>query len=49
MVVDKTIRNGETFANVAAVEGSDRVAEIARMLAGSDSDAALEHAKHLLA
>jgi len=46
--VAKTVRDGETFAHAAATEGEARVAEVARMLSGSSSDSALEHARELL-
>jgi DNA repair protein RecN (Recombination protein N) len=48
LVVDKTVRDGSTFATVAVVEGEARVAEIARMLAGADSVSARRHARDLL-
>jgi DNA repair protein RecN (Recombination protein N) len=48
LVVSKSVRAGATFAEVAVVEGDDRVIEIARMLAGSDTPAAVEHARDLL-
>lgn len=48
LVVDKTVRGGATFATATAVSGDDRVAEIARMLSGSASSTALEHARELL-
>lgn len=38
-----------TTSDVRPVDGQDRVAELARMLAGSDSATALEHAAELLA
>jgi DNA repair protein RecN (Recombination protein N) len=47
-VIEKTVDHGSTFTSVAAVEGAARVAEIARMLSGTDTDAALEHARDLL-
>jgi DNA repair protein RecN (Recombination protein N) len=47
-VVSKEVRGGRTYASVSAVTGDDRVAEIARMLTGSVTDAALEHARELL-
>jgi DNA repair protein RecN (Recombination protein N) len=53
LVVTKTTREGEdvvTDSGVAAVEGEDRVRELARMLSGQeDSTAALRHAEELLA
>jgi len=52
IVVDKppaTSTGGVTRSDVRVVEGADRVAELARMLAGSESDTAREHAAELLA
>jgi DNA repair protein RecN (Recombination protein N) len=49
VVVSKTVRDGATFATARGVGGVERVAEIARMLSGSDSDSAREHARELLA
>jgi DNA repair protein RecN (Recombination protein N) len=52
IVVDKppaTRTGGVTRSDVHAVEGEQRVAELARMLAGSESDTAREHAAELLA
>jgi DNA repair protein RecN (Recombination protein N) len=46
--VAKTVRDGLTFASVAALTGDRRVGEIARMLSGSDTESALEHARELL-
>jgi DNA repair protein RecN (Recombination protein N) len=46
--VAKTVRDGLTFASVAALTGDGRVGEIARMLSGSDTESALEHARELL-
>ena len=46
--VAKTVRDGETFAHAAPIEGEDRVAEVARMLSGSSTDSALVHARELL-
>ena len=48
LVVSKSVRGGATFAEVEVVDGDDRVIEIARMLAGSDTPAAVEHARDLL-
>jgi DNA repair protein RecN (Recombination protein N) len=42
------VHDGRTFTTVDDVAGNDRVAEIARMLAGSETTAAIEHAKDLL-
>jgi DNA repair protein RecN (Recombination protein N) len=52
IVVDKpadTARNSVTASDVRIVTDDDRVAELARMLAGSDSVAARKHATELLA
>jgi DNA repair protein RecN (Recombination protein N) len=46
--VAKTVRGGETFAAAASISGEERVVEIARMLSGSDSVSALDHARELL-
>jgi DNA repair protein RecN (Recombination protein N) len=40
---------GVTASDVRVVEGGERVAELARMLAGSDTPTAREHAAELLA
>jgi hypothetical protein len=40
---------GVTASDVRVVTGDDRIAELARMLAGSDSPTAREHAAELLA
>jgi DNA repair protein RecN (Recombination protein N) len=47
-VVDKSVRRGTTTVTASAVTGDDRVAEIARMLSGSDSESARQHAQELL-
>jgi DNA repair protein RecN (Recombination protein N) len=52
VVVDKPAAGsttGVTASDVRVVEGEERIAELARMLAGSDSSTALEHAAELLA
>ena len=52
IVVDKPAGEtaaGVTASDVRAVDGADRIAELARMLAGSDSSTAREHAAELLA
>jgi DNA repair protein RecN (Recombination protein N) len=46
--VSKTVRDGQTRATAAAIAGEERVVEIARMLSGSTSASALEHARELL-
>ncbi|MDJ0771261.1 MAG: DNA repair protein RecN [Ilumatobacter sp.] len=48
MAVSKAVRGDATFATVDSVDGDDRVAELARMLAGAETEAALEHARQLL-
>jgi DNA repair protein RecN (Recombination protein N) len=48
VVVAKEVRGGSTFASAVPVEGDVRVTEVARMLAGDDSDAARSHARTLL-
>jgi DNA repair protein RecN (Recombination protein N) len=48
MVVAKRVEGDQTFTDVATVSDEMRVAEVARMLAGSETDAALEHARDLL-
>jgi DNA repair protein RecN (Recombination protein N) len=48
VVVAKTVAGDATFATAASVEGELREAEIARMLAGDDTDAARLHARELL-
>ena len=52
VVVDKPSADGAagvTASDVRVVDGADRITELARMLAGSDSSTALEHAAELLA
>ncbi|HZC73027.1 MAG TPA: DNA repair protein RecN [Jatrophihabitans sp.] len=52
VVVDKPAGDGGggvTASDVRVVDGDERVAELARMLAGSDSQTAREHAAELLA
>jgi len=48
LVVWKRHDNGTASTRVSAVVGDERVAEIARMLSGNDSDASLAHARELL-
>ena len=48
LVVSKDVSRHVTVTSVAEVDGEQRVAEIARMLAGDDSTAAREHARELL-
>jgi len=46
--VAKSVVDGQTYASAVAITGEERVAEIARMLSGSTSDSALDHARELL-
>jgi len=46
--VAKSVRDGQTYATAAPITGQDRVVEIARMLSGSTSASALDHARELL-
>ncbi|MGB0112087.1 MAG: DNA repair protein RecN [Ilumatobacteraceae bacterium] len=46
--VAKTVEDGQTFAAATPIDDDERVAEIARMLSGSATDSALEHARELL-
>jgi DNA repair protein RecN (Recombination protein N) len=46
--VSKAVVDGHTFARAAPIEGDGRVTEIARMLSGSTSVSALDHARELL-
>jgi DNA repair protein RecN (Recombination protein N) len=48
LVVAKTVHADQTFTTVDEVAGDARVSEIARMLAGSETDAAIQHARDLL-
>ena len=47
--VAKSVDGGQTYATAAPISGDERVAEIARMLSGTASASALEHARELLA
>lgn len=48
-VVTKDTEDGRTFSRITAVEGDDRVQEIARMLSGdARSEISLDHARKLL-
>jgi DNA repair protein RecN (Recombination protein N) len=49
LVVSKAERDGRTVTLVREASGDERVAEIARMLSGSDTEAGLAHARELLA
>jgi len=46
--VDKAEAGGRTVTRVAVLDGEDRIAELARMLAGDDGEAARRHARALL-
>lgn len=46
--VDKTEADGRTVTRVTELTGEERVAELARMLAGDDGEAARQHARALL-
>jgi DNA repair protein RecN (Recombination protein N) len=48
VVVSKSVAAGATTATASAVDGDGRVDEIARMLSGEVTPAALEHARELL-
>jgi DNA repair protein RecN (Recombination protein N) len=48
LVVSRDAESGVRRSDVRAVEGSDRVAELARMLSGQDTAVAREHAAELL-
>jgi DNA repair protein RecN (Recombination protein N) len=45
-VVEKNVKENRTFTNIRKVEGKDRIAEIARMLGGTE--AAGKHAKEIM-
>ena len=47
--VSKTVLNGSTYAVARRLDGDERVDEIARMLSGSSTRSALDHARELLA
>ena len=49
LTVEKEIVKGRTFSRIAAVDGDERVRELARLLGGKATDTALEHARELLA
>jgi DNA repair protein RecN (Recombination protein N) len=48
LVVSKSDDGHVTRSGVRRVTGQDRVSELARMMAGTGSEAALEHARDLL-
>jgi DNA repair protein RecN (Recombination protein N) len=49
LVVEKGVSDGRSVTRVREAAGEARVAEIARMLSGSDSETGLAHARELLA
>ncbi|HEY7717167.1 MAG TPA: DNA repair protein RecN [Pedococcus sp.] len=49
LVVSKASDGHVTSSGVRALDGDDRLRELARMMAGGDSDTALEHAAELVA
>ncbi len=48
LVVVRSTEDGRAATRVSAVEGGERLVELARMLSGTDSDASLAHANQLL-
>ncbi len=46
--VTKTVNDGATFASAVVIDGDERVIEVARMLSGTTSESALDHARELL-
>jgi DNA repair protein RecN (Recombination protein N) len=48
LLVAKEVVGDATFASVAEVSGEERVVEVARMLSGSDTPTARDHARDLL-
>jgi DNA repair protein RecN (Recombination protein N) len=48
ILVSKAVRGGQTFTTATALDAEQRVEEVARMLSGSDSRSALDHARELL-
>jgi len=49
LTVEKEVLKGRTHSRVLAVDGDDRVRELARLLSGKPTGVALEHARELLA
>jgi DNA repair protein RecN (Recombination protein N) len=49
LTVEKEVLKGRTHSRVGAVDGDERVRELARLLSGKATDVALEHARELLA
>jgi DNA repair protein RecN (Recombination protein N) len=48
IAVSKSVRNGATYASARRIDGDERVEELARMLSGSSSKSARDHAQELL-
>ncbi len=48
VAVSKKVKKGATFASARCLDGDERVDEIARMLSGSTTDSARDHARELL-
>jgi DNA repair protein RecN (Recombination protein N) len=48
LTVEKEIAKGRTYSRIAAVDGEERVRELARLLSGKTTEVALEHARELL-
>ncbi len=48
VAVSKKVKKGATFASARRLDGDERVDEIARMLSGSTTDSARDHARELL-
>ena len=49
LTVEKEVVKGRTHSRVASVDGDERVHELARLLSGKATEAALTHARELLA
>ena len=49
LTVEKEVVKGRTHSRVSAVESEERVQELARLLSGTTTQVALEHARELLA
>ena len=49
LTAEKEVVKGRTHSHVAAVEGDQRIHELARLLSGKPTEVALEHARELLA
>ncbi|MFW5871097.1 MAG: DNA repair protein RecN [Verrucomicrobiota bacterium] len=48
LAVRKTVREGRTYSNVSPIKEEQRVNEIARMLSGKTTKAAVEHAREMM-